>query len=152
MTSRPSARARAPQGDVGDYYYVLQSGTTDIFKNGALVLQCSFGMGFGELALMYDAKRAATVTATSHCVTWAVDRASFKQIMMGTTTRKRELYGGFLQKLPLFESLTESERLTVADALQPVAAHAGDVLLKEGDTDVRARARGVFTRACVRDM
>ena len=82
------------QGSQGDYYYVLQSGTCDIFKDGALVLQCSKGMGFGELvrapvvaasvrwwltlgwvplpanlqALMYDAPRAATVRATSDVV------------------------------------------------------------------------------------
>jgi len=37
------------QGAQGDFYYVLQEGTCDIFKDGKLVLQCSKGMGFGEL-------------------------------------------------------------------------------------------------------
>lgn len=53
------------QGSIGDYFYVLEEGSCDIFKDGVLVLQCSQGMGFGELALMYDAPRAATVKATS---------------------------------------------------------------------------------------
>lgn len=41
------------QGDTGDYYYVLQSGTCDIFKDGDLVLKVTFGMGFGELVRMH---------------------------------------------------------------------------------------------------
>ena len=76
------------QGAMGDYYYVLHSGTADIFKDGKLVLQCKPGMGFGELALMYDAPRAATVVATSNVTTWAIDRVTFKQVMFGTTQRR----------------------------------------------------------------
>jgi cAMP-dependent protein kinase regulator len=53
------------QGDMGDFFYILAEGTCDIFKNGVLVLQCVPGMGFGELALLYDSPRAATVQATS---------------------------------------------------------------------------------------
>ena len=49
------------QGSQGDYYYVLQSGTCDIFKDGALVLQCSKGMGFGELVRARVVVVAATV-------------------------------------------------------------------------------------------
>jgi cAMP-dependent protein kinase regulator len=123
------------QGDVGDAYYVLSSGTCDIFVGGTLVLQVSKGMGFGELALMYDAPRAATVQATSDCVTWVVDRTTWKQVMMGTTTRKRATYSGFLQAVPLLATLTDEERLTIADALQPMRVAAGDTVLVEGSTE-----------------
>mmetsp|Transcript_17686 Transcript_17686/g.62267 ORF Transcript_17686/g.62267 Transcript_17686/m.62267 type:complete len:387 (-) Transcript_17686:165-1325(-) len=123
------------QGAAGDYYYVLDSGTCDIHKDSVLVLQVSFGMGFGELALMYDAPRAATVTATSDVKAWAIDRVSFKQVMMGTTTKKRDLYKSFLEGVELLSTLTEKERLTVADALQPFTFEAGADVIKEGDTD-----------------
>jgi CRP-like cAMP-binding protein len=45
-------------------------------------------MAFGELALMYDAPRAATVVATSVVHAWALDRLTFKQVMFGTTQRR----------------------------------------------------------------
>ncbi len=45
-------------------------------------------MGFGELALLYDSPRAATVIATSDVKTWAIDRVTFKRVMIGTTIRK----------------------------------------------------------------
>ena len=122
------------QGSQGDYYYVLQSGTCDIFKDGALVLQCSKGMGFGELALMYDAPRAATVRATSDVVSWAIDRQSFKRVMMGTTTKKRDKYSDFLAGVELLSTLTAAERLTIADALAPVEFKAGANVIEEGDS------------------
>jgi hypothetical protein len=76
------------QGDPGEHLYILAAGTCDIFKDGVCVLQCSPGMVFGELALMYDAPRAATVVATSPVRTWAMDRLTFKQVMFGTTLRR----------------------------------------------------------------
>lgn len=117
-----SAEQRLTCSWQGDFYYVLSDGTCDIFKDGTLVLQCNKGMGFGELALMYDAPRAATVKATSPAKTWAIDRMSFKQVMMGTTTKKRTTYEGFLEGVPILATLSKEERLTVADALQTVSA------------------------------
>jgi CRP-like cAMP-binding protein len=51
-------------------------------------MQAVKGMGFGELALLYDSPRAATVVASSAVQTWAIDRVSFKRVMIGTTIRK----------------------------------------------------------------
>lgn len=149
------------QGEQGDYYYVLDSGTCDIHKDGELVLQVSFGMGFGELALMYDAPRAASVTATSDVKAWAIDRQSFKQVMMGTTTKKRDLYKSFLEGVELLSTLTEKERLTIADALQPYTYEAGAEIISEGETDAdrfyiveegeaKATKKGVSGEVCPR--
>ena len=77
------------EGDMGDFYYILSDGACDISKHGRVVLQARKGMGFGELALLYDSPRAATVVATSESVrAWALDRVTFKQVMIGTTMRK----------------------------------------------------------------
>ncbi|KAA0149783.1 hypothetical protein FNF31_07160 [Cafeteria roenbergensis] len=49
------------QGDAGDYFYVQVSGTCQVLVNGEVVLETSAGQSFGELALLYDSPRAATV-------------------------------------------------------------------------------------------
>ena len=49
------------QNDEGDYFYVVESGSFDIFVNDEKVTEVGPGGHFGELALMYFAPRAATV-------------------------------------------------------------------------------------------
>ncbi|KAI9912008.1 hypothetical protein PsorP6_009217 [Peronosclerospora sorghi] len=121
------------QGDDGDNFYILESGVCEVYKDGNLVQTCTEAMSFGELALMYNAPRAATVKALEHSKAWALDRQTFKFIIMDTTLKKREAYKGFIERVPLLESLSEYERLTVADALKTETFRDGDVIIKQGD-------------------
>ena len=68
--------ARTPlaalQGTPGDYFYIVESGTFDVFvtrPGGAptKVTSYSAGAGFGELALMYNAPRYARARACVWC-------------------------------------------------------------------------------------
>ena len=79
------------QGDVGDFFYVLDTGHCDINVEGVgKVMDVGPGGSFGELALMYDAPRAATVTATEPSTTWALDQLTFKKTIMDATMKKRQ--------------------------------------------------------------
>ena len=54
----------------------------------------SYGVGdsFGELALMFNQRRAASVVATEECVLWAVDQMTFKAVMMAAAMSSKEDY------------------------------------------------------------
>lgn len=111
------------QGDEnGDHFYILDEGECDIFvtKDGVTnkVLHVDAGGSFGELALIYGSPRAATVKACTNCRVWAIDRITYRRILMGNTLRKRQLYLSFLDKVPILESLMKYERITVCDALE----------------------------------
>jgi len=67
-----------------------------------LVTTIGDGGSFGELALIYGTPRAATVKAKSDCKLWAIDRDTYRRILMGSTIRKRKLYEEFLNKVSLF--------------------------------------------------
>ncbi|KAJ1558364.1 hypothetical protein HK405_013828, partial [Cladochytrium tenue] len=127
------------QGAVGDYFYVVESGALDVLvlRQGAeqpeKVAEVGPGGSFGELALMYNAPRAATVVARSACVLWALDRVTFRRILMENTARKRRMYESFLEELPLLAALQPYERAKVADALESMAFADGDVVIKQGD-------------------
>ena len=63
------------QGDEGDSFYVLGAGTCDISIRGkGSVMKASRGVAFGELALLFNQPRAATVTAESDVVVWQASR------------------------------------------------------------------------------
>ena len=62
------------QGDKGDLFYILDSGSCDISIEGkGTVLKASRGVAFGELALLHNAPRAATVKTESKVVAWSLD-------------------------------------------------------------------------------
>ncbi|KAI8979968.1 camp-dependent protein kinase regulatory subunit [Pilobolus umbonatus] len=126
------------QGGVGDYFYVVESGTLDCFisKNGedrVKVTSYEAGGSFGELALMYNAPRAATIITTSDCVLWALDRITFRTILMENTSRKRRMYESFLSEVVLLKSLESYEQHKIADALESVYFEEGQEVVKQGD-------------------
>lgn len=78
------------QGEAGDLFYILGLGTARAFvKKGdeepKSVKDYVPGDTFGELALLHGEPRAATITATSDCLVWGLDRDTFRRIMMQVT-------------------------------------------------------------------
>jgi cAMP-dependent protein kinase regulator len=121
------------QGDEGDNFYVIDHGEVDIYVNGEYVSTIGEGGSFGELALIYGTPRAATVKAKTDVKLWGIDRDSYRRILMGSTIRKRKMYEEFLSKVSILESLDKWERLTVADALEPVQFDDGQEIVRQGD-------------------
>ncbi|KAL7623154.1 hypothetical protein AAE478_006835 [Parahypoxylon ruwenzoriense] len=135
------------QGDAGDYFYIVEKGVFDVYVNDAGSLQpgpdgmgnrvgtINAGGSFGELALMYNAPRAATVvSAEPGCTLWALDRVTFRRILMESTFARRRLYESFLEEVPLLSSLTPYERSKIADALETKKFPKGHTIIKQGDT------------------
>jgi len=127
------------QGAPGDYFYVVESGTFDVFvakgNNAPIkVTDYTAGASFGELALMYNAPRAATIIATSNSIVWALDRNSFRRMLMDTTFKKRRMYEKFLEEVPLLTSLEPYERHKIADALDSISFDDKDVVIRQGDS------------------
>lgn len=125
------------QGDRGDNLYVVEHGSFDIFvKTGDKTRKVAMrgpGTCFGELALMYNSPRAATVTATSDSVIWAVDRFTFRRILANVSDHQLHEYEQFLRKVELLAPLSSRERSKVAEALDEVMFDAGEIIVKQGD-------------------
>ncbi|XP_069142628.1 cAMP-dependent protein kinase type II regulatory subunit-like isoform X2 [Argopecten irradians] len=121
------------QGDDGDNFYVIDSGTYDIFVNGNLVGNYDSKGSFGELALMYNMPRAATIVATSDGTLWAMDRTTFRRIVLKNAFNKRKMYEALLEHVPMLKTLDPYERMNVADALQSRSFTDGEVIITQGD-------------------
>ncbi|XP_028517044.1 cAMP-dependent protein kinase type I-alpha regulatory subunit isoform X2 [Exaiptasia diaphana] len=121
------------QGDEGDNFYIIDSGEVEVLVNNACVNTISEGGSFGELALIYGTPRAATIKAKTDVKLWAIDRVTYRRILMGSQIRKRRMYEQFLEKVSILESLDKWERLTVADALEPVQFQDGEEVVVQGE-------------------
>ena len=91
------------------------------------------GDAFGELALLYNAPRAATIRAVTDCHLWALDRGTFSQIVQGASTKKREKYEEFLSNVPLLEKMDSLERSKIAETLKEMKFIHGDYVIREGE-------------------
>ena len=126
------------QGDIGDVFYLLEDGLVDvIIKKGSndplKVHTYKPGDAFGELAIMYNAPRAATCRAQTESKLWALDRVSFKVIVVAAAMLKRETYTGFLKNVPILATLNEMEVMALADALAEETYDEGSVICQQGD-------------------
>lgn len=125
------------EGDEGDFFYCIESGVFEVDKiidgKRKVVHYYDHEGCFGELALLYNTPRAATITAARAGVVWAVDRQTFQRILLAGAFKKRVLYEGFLSKVPVLQKLTEIERANVADSLLELVFTDGQLIIKEGD-------------------
>mmetsp|Transcript_20020 Transcript_20020/g.30469 ORF Transcript_20020/g.30469 Transcript_20020/m.30469 type:complete len:773 (-) Transcript_20020:766-3084(-) len=122
------------QGENGDYFYVVESGTFDFIKDGEKKGSCGEGGSFGELALLYGAPRAATVIATSDAYVWAVDRKTFRTIVAsGSAKSKKRVYDA-LTRVDLLSGLTDDQLALVADAVQIIKFSQGTRIINKNET------------------
>ncbi len=119
----PKGFSPVRQGDPGNNLFVVQSGHFECTQvmDGVEEVVATRGPGeiFGELALMYNAPRAASVTATEDSVTWKVDRFTFRRIArnVGEDILKERVE--FLSKIDLLAPLTGHERVKVSHSNSP---------------------------------
>jgi len=71
------------EGDEGDRFYVIESGTVEVTKEGRHIADLGPGDFVGEIALLRNVPRVATVTATSELVLQALDRQHFIPAVTG---------------------------------------------------------------------
>ncbi|XP_072521748.1 cAMP-dependent protein kinase type II-alpha regulatory subunit-like isoform X2 [Salminus brasiliensis] len=125
------------QGDDGDNFYVIERGVYDIevMKDGVsrCVGKYDNKGSFGELALMYNTPRAATIIATQPGALWALDRATFHRLIVRNNAKKRRMYEAFIECVPLLKSLELSERMKIVDVLGAKAFRDGELIIKQGD-------------------
>jgi CRP-like cAMP-binding protein len=84
----PAGAVIIQQGDPGDRFYLIRRGRVQITRrldDGSEQVLAEEGPGeyFGEMALLSDAPRTATVRALEPVVLWSLDKASFHELLLG---------------------------------------------------------------------
>ena len=127
------------QGEEGDVLYLVDSGELDcekVFKAGdkpTFLKTYKPGESFGELALLYNAPRAATIRAKTNATCWALDRECFNNIVKDAAIKKREKYENTLKKVEILKSIDPYELGQICDALKTQNFVKGDIIIKQGD-------------------
>jgi len=85
---------------------------------------------FGELALLYNTKRAASIIAKTDVVLFSLDRNTFNAVRI-ETHQKRRIYECFLEDIEILQSLDPYERMKIADALTKVHVPADHYIIRQ---------------------
>jgi len=122
------------QGDPGDHFYIVERGNLDVFVDSLKVGHLGPGDVFGDLALILDAPRAATVVATTPCKCWGLNRATFRQALLEITVNSKETINDFLERVPLLQGLDFLERRVLSDQVAPITFEPGKKIIRQGHT------------------
>jgi len=135
------------QGDEGFSFYVVESGTLDIYikggEGGGDEMQVGVpymkGGSFGELALIYNSGRAATIKSAESCVLWKISKLAFRGLRHQHEQKAHTMIISQLSKVKVgghtfAEALTNDDIESMALATNLATFDAGEVIVREGET------------------
>ena len=79
-----------------------------MIKDGKVLGRLGVGKAFGELAILYNCKRTASIKAVADGKLWTIKRTVFQQIMQSTGMKKMENQVNFLRVVPLLSNFLEN--------------------------------------------
>jgi len=132
------------QGENGDYFYVVEKGSLDVVikaKGGEAKKAATLGAGaaFGELALMYNSPRAATVKAADSCTLWQIDRKTYREIVVYYKFLRNQQYQEFVKEVEISGKKlgdllkpADLEKFTVS--LEKEVFEVGEFIIRQGNT------------------
>lgn len=121
------------QGAIGDYLYVVKEGTVQFVVDDVETGTAQAGTVVGELALLYDAPRAATVIATSACVLYRVSQDTFRRIQASFVLSNDDETRRVIKESKTFAGLPDNIVNELAACLFEKKYKKGDIFIKKGD-------------------
>mmetsp|Transcript_14504 Transcript_14504/g.31475 ORF Transcript_14504/g.31475 Transcript_14504/m.31475 type:complete len:966 (+) Transcript_14504:148-3045(+) len=138
------------QGDLGDYFYIVEEGEVAFHVDGESTSNTyskdldpekyppqvgtgSKGSTFGELALLYNSPRAASVRVLTPLKLYKIDQLTFRSLLMSHQQKDRSNIISLVQKLSVFQDLDEAKVRKLVDAFIIVEYEEGERVVNKGD-------------------
>ena len=115
-------------------YYVVRSGNLEVIVKNRKVNKIHTGEGFGELALLHDNPRSATIRCMDRVTLWGIERQMFRKVIEEMNTQIYEQNREFLEKVLLLQPLSSVQKDSLAASLLPHKYTAGQKIITEGET------------------
>ncbi|XP_044752145.1 cGMP-dependent protein kinase, isozyme 1-like [Coccinella septempunctata] len=140
------------EGEIGSELYISASGKFEIYNKTSTLITFEDTRVFGELALLYNEKRKASVHALTNGRLWVVENKTFKEIVHRSEEEERREMVFFLSKVPSLNTVPQDTLGFVTGLLIPTFFESGVKIVQEGDKGhsffiIRAGSVQVTTKA-----
>ena len=119
------------QGNMGNFWYIVQSGQLNRYLDDKLISTINPGDSFGERALMNNAPRNNTIVSVTDCKLWVLKRQVFRKILEFIFTLNYEQNKKFLEGINI--PLDSTIKSIMANNLIQEIYKAGQYICKEGE-------------------
>lgn len=123
------------EDDTGNAFYVIEDGNVEVMKEGKLLTSVPLGSGtlFGELALLYNCTRTATVKAVSDVNLWVAERTIFRSVIKKNATGRIESNLKFLMGVPFLKQNGETQIRKLVDVTDEEFYETEYTIIQEGE-------------------
>ena len=129
------------EGEHGDSFFIIISGSVEVFKNGESLATLEEGAFFGEMAMLFPGPRQASVVTVEPCELFEVsneqlDSLRQKHPRVGRVLlefAEERLLNNLLNTSPIFAPFAEAERQSLMNKFEPYLIEPGTVIIEEGD-------------------
>ncbi|TGZ64939.1 hypothetical protein CRM22_006107 [Opisthorchis felineus] len=131
------------EGTIGSKMYFIQEGIVDIVtRDGEIATSLSDGSYFGEICLLTNARRVASVRAETYCNVYSLDRASFLEVLDNYPLMRRTMESVAAERLNKIgrDPLVVSKRKDLYDDLKLVNEIVNQTIAEASDTEAEAPA------------
>mmetsp|Transcript_12561 Transcript_12561/g.27764 ORF Transcript_12561/g.27764 Transcript_12561/m.27764 type:complete len:806 (-) Transcript_12561:440-2857(-) len=120
------------QGASGEYIYIIQHGRVSYYVNGKHTGHGSPGDHFGQLALIHDHPRAATVVADDDTILWSLGRVAFRSMLARAESNKRKLVLSLIKRIKIFEEMSVQQQFKLSSIARFVGVETGVKIVRKG--------------------
>eukprot|EP00878_Enallax_costatus_P001687 GHUV01001841.1.p1 GENE.GHUV01001841.1~~GHUV01001841.1.p1 ORF type:complete len:745 (+),score=263.55 GHUV01001841.1:565-2799(+) len=136
----PAGEILIQEGETGlaaTELYVVKNGHFEVLERrkgvNMRVNTKEAGDVFGEVSLMYNCPRTATVAATTEAVVWVLERDVFRKYLQEAAQGAVTEIELFLNSVPLLAKLSRDDKMQLVDAFAEETFAAGTTIIREGD-------------------
>lgn len=131
----PKDHVLIKQGDAlekAEKFYIVESGKFDVLVNDKKVGEVAASEGTGELALMYNQPRAASVTATEDSVVWSLNRLLFNEIKIAAGALKTKKIKQYLETVEILKILKDEDLTVLAHGMEEAYFDDKSYIIRQG--------------------
>ena len=121
------------QEQPGVNFFVVASGQLEVLINSRRVNILNTGDSFGELALLHDTARSATIVTIDRTTMWGLDRKTFRSAVESVNAQNYQENKRFIDSVPLFQILTPIQKESLVGSLSTLKFRSGERIVNEGD-------------------